>query len=248
MFVMQTVMYFSAYEEFFHDDRKKALWFLQWFGGEAPRMWATGVILTATTANEHPGISNWKKLLEESSAMWGPTDLISDATRKLRVIRQNKSVAEYHADFIQHAFISGYNDRALAETFYFGLRGSIKDMMIHEERPDTLPKMLEMALRLEARILARMGERRGEETKNPYRASAKAARLSPQQRTEYMKAGKCFECAKTGHRARNCPDKNKEPTQVKKTNKEETKPAKKPKPAQEQENEEETEEEDFQED
>jgi hypothetical protein len=86
MFVMQTVMYFSTYEEFFHDDRKKALWFLQWFGGEVPRMWATGIILTAGTLNEHPGLSNWKKLPEESSAMWGPTDLISDATRKLRTI------------------------------------------------------------------------------------------------------------------------------------------------------------------
>ena len=155
-------------------------------------------------------------------------------------------MAEYHADFIQHAFVSGYNEKALAEAFYFGLRGSIKDMMIHEERPDTLSEMLEMALKFEGRILARMGERKGEGTINPSRASAKAAKLSLQQRTEYMKAGKCFECAQQGHRARNCPKKDrKESAQVKKANKEEPKARK---PAEEQEKGEETGEEDFQED
>lgn len=252
MFLLQSMMYFEAYDEFFNQDKTRALWFLQWFEGEAPKMWATGILLSVGTVKEHLGIRNWRYLLEEATAMWGPTDLAQDAARKLRSLRQTRSVAEYHAEFIQHALLSGYNDQALAEAFYFGLRASIKDMMVHEDRPGTLPKMLKVALRLETRILARMGERRAEGAPGPSRASAKATRLSPQQRTEYMKAGKCFECAQPGHRARNCPKKDKkEFAQAKKTNEEDTKSQERPKakPTKKKEEEEEgDDEEDFLED
>jgi Zinc knuckle len=216
MFVMQVTLYIDQYQEYFASDEKKAFWILQQFEGEAPKAWATGVLTSYGSPHEHPGLHNWKQLLQEASELWGPVDLFQEAARKLRTIKQFHSVAEYHAEFAQYAFVSGYNQKALAEAFYFGLKDSIKDMMVHEERPDTLARMLGLALRFEARILARMGERRAEGTSRS-RANAKATRLSQQQRNEYMKAGKCFECGQQGHRARNCP-KKKGMTQAKKTN------------------------------
>jgi hypothetical protein len=226
MFMVQSLLYMESYQEFFQDDKMKAVWFLQQFAGEAPKAWATGILLTTGSPQEHPGLRSWTRLMTEAAEMWGPADLVQEAARKMRSLRQFKSVAEYHAEFIQYAYTSGYNQQALAESFYFGLKDSIKDMMVHEERPKTLGTMLSLALKFEARILARMGERRTGGADRP-RASAKTTKLSQQQRNEYMKAGKCFECGEQGHRARNCT-KKKGTTQAKKTNQARERPKEEP--------------------
>lgn len=213
-FIIQVSRYFLAYPDFFQEDEIKAIWFLGWFEGDAPKAWATAIMVTAGTGIEHPGIKDWVLLLQEATQMWGPIAPEEEAMRKMRTLKQWGSVAEYHAQFIPHAFASGHNDRAQADAFYNGLKTTIKDMMVNTERPKTLAKTLALALTYEARILARAAERRSET--RPGFIKAKATKLEPKQLNEYRKAGKCFECGKIGHIARNCAQKKKKPAQANK--------------------------------
>ena len=73
-------------------------------------------------------------------------------------LRQTTTVADYYASFMKEAPLTGYNDTALVNQFYRGLKESIKDTMVNIQRPDTLATMLQAALRFEGRILARMKE------------------------------------------------------------------------------------------
>jgi hypothetical protein len=222
-FIMQVSRYFGSYEEFFAMDHVKAVWFLQWFEGEAPKQWATALILSVGNADEHPGMRNWSILLQEATSMWGPIAPQEDAARRMRNLRQWGSVADYHARFIAYTVTAGYNDLAQADLFYTGLRDGIKDLMLGVQRPKTLQGMLEMALTFEARILTRASEKRIDGGKFQ-KTSAKMVKLSPGDLAKHRKAGTCFECGKTGHIAKNCFRRKPKPTQANKvdTKEEET--------------------------
>jgi hypothetical protein len=174
-------------------------------------------------ANPSPLLSDWSALIQEAAKLWGPINEQQTAKDELRRIKQEKSVSDYHANFLRWSTISGYNESALAEAFYQGLKDSIKDMMVHIDRPQTVEGILTEALIYEARILTRMRER--PKNTNPQNkvnvsghgrtANAKSMKLSPAERTDLMRKGLCFRCRKSGHLSRNCPDKPKE--QIKKT-------------------------------
>ena len=111
--------------------------------------------------------------------------------------------------FTRWAVPSGYNEVALTEMFYQGLKPAIKDLMVHIERPGTVTGLLGVAIQYEQSILTRARER-GPWTgfKNQRitpKAEIKASRLAPAERMRRLKEGTCFVCDQKGHLARNCP-------------------------------------------
>jgi hypothetical protein len=167
-------------------------------------------------------LTNWGELLRVGATLYGPINQEQDARDKLRRIRQRQSVTEYHGEFLQWALLCGYNEEALTDAFYQGLKEPIKDMMVNIARPTTIAGMLETALTFEGRILNRARERRDEPAKMRFGKAAeiKAMKLSPDERTKRMKEGRCFICNQTGHMARACPKKG-EGREVKKATVEE---------------------------
>jgi hypothetical protein len=53
-------------------------------------------------------------------------------------LEQTGSVAEYTTNFEVHSVHTGYNDVALCNAFYFGLKDKIKDLITEAGRPATL--------------------------------------------------------------------------------------------------------------
>jgi hypothetical protein len=210
-FVIRATLYFEEYKEYYQTRiRQQNIQFLQWFGGEAPRAWAYGLLSTLGTREEDPILSDFGKLLELATTLWGPFNSKQDAQKKLRGLRQERTVAEYHATFTRWATYTGYNEDALVADFYQGLKSSIKDLMINIDRPDTIAGMLKMALLYESRILARNKERYSEQgpRRSNQRTNIRATKLSTEERSNRLKKGLCFICAKKGHRAKDCPDRD----------------------------------------
>jgi Retrotransposon gag protein/Zinc knuckle len=191
------------------------MFFLQWFEGENVRQWAYGILGTIGSPNQSPYLTNWNALLGEAARLWGPINEPQMARDQLRSIEQEKTVSDYHAKFTRWAALTGYNEEALVDAFYKGLKTPIKDMMVNIARPRSVGDTLSVALQFENRILNRAQERRKEPgprgrnipPRQGLRADVKAMKLSPEERTKRLKEGLCFRCAQKGHLARTCPQK-----------------------------------------
>jgi predicted RNA-binding protein with PUA-like domain len=210
-------------------DANKCIQFLSWFEGDLARPWADGILSTIGTRNESRLLRSWPMLLEAGATLWGPINEEFEARNQLREIKQTDSVSGYHAKFLRWAIISKFNEEALVDSFYRGLKESIKNMMTNIPRPQTLQELLSAALEFESRILERVKERKQNENRPRYgqgqtaTADIKATRLSPEERTKRMKEGRCFTCNRSGHISRNCPDKEKIKTTSEEIPKEEKK-------------------------
>jgi hypothetical protein len=81
-------------------------------------------------------------------------DLCSRSVAALRKLEQTGSVAEYI-----HSVHTKYNNVALCDAFYFGLKDKIKDLLTEAGRPATLAKLKADALKFDHRVMERQRER-----------------------------------------------------------------------------------------
>src|ERR1700730_4548197 len=226
-FVVKVYLYFNGYPYHYRLDQPQArcLQFLRWFEGPVVKTWAYGLLATIGTPHESPLLSNWVGLLEEAARLWGPINEPQTARAKLRDLKQEKTVSEYHAMFTRWAVPSGYNQIALAEMFYQRLKPTIKDLMVHIERPETVTGLLGVAIQYEQSILTRVRERGPWQVPRDRReipkAGIRASRLAPAEIIRRLKEGTCFVCNQKGHLAQDCPQRQK--LQVQATGEEETK-------------------------
>jgi hypothetical protein len=68
-------------------------------------------------------------------------DLRSRSVAALRKLEQTGSVAEYTTNFEVHSVHTKYNDVALCDVFYFGLKDKLKDLITEAGCPSTLAKL-----------------------------------------------------------------------------------------------------------
>jgi hypothetical protein len=85
-------------------------------------------------------------------------DLCSCSVAALRKLEQTGSVAEYATNFEVHSVHTGYNDIALCNAFYFGLKDKIKDILTEAGRPANLAHLKANALRFDHRVMERQCE------------------------------------------------------------------------------------------
>lgn len=93
------------------------------------------------------------------TTLYGDPHLGLTAEREIRALRHTTSVAEYSARFEEHRQYLRWNDEALRDQFYLGLKDRIKDSIAPLGRPETLPALKDLALRLDARLDARWQEK-----------------------------------------------------------------------------------------
>jgi hypothetical protein len=85
-------------------------------------------------------------------------DLRSRSVAALRKLEQTGSVAEYATNFEVHSVHTGYNDVALCDAFYFGLKDKIKDLLTEAGRPANLAHLKADALKFDHRVMERQRE------------------------------------------------------------------------------------------
>lgn len=105
---------------------------------------------------------------------FGDPDLVRAKERELCDLRQITSVASYLAEFNRIKGFVEWNDQALTNQFYRGLKSNVKDGLVYERpAPKTLSLLTAAALRVDNRYFERILERKAEAASQsqPHRAS-----------------------------------------------------------------------------
>ena len=122
---------------------------------------------------KHPGISNedrreetdelfetYANFEKELRAIFGNPNRVQEAERQLGSLRQTGSVADYVAEFRRLEARVDWDDAAKKARFYDGLKNYIKDAMLQVDPPQTLIKLIELAIRIDNRYHERTMEKR----------------------------------------------------------------------------------------
>jgi len=105
-------------------------------------------------------LTSFKTFSDALTTLYGDPNLAATADREIRRLRQLTSVAEYSAKFEQHKQYLGWNDIALRDQYYTGLKDEIKDEIVRSPRPETLDELKKLATRLDSRLQERYLEKR----------------------------------------------------------------------------------------
>ena len=122
------------------------------------RLWGTAEWQRGTHA-----FLSFQSFANELRRVFGTGPLGAKAGRKLLdLVQGSRPVTDYAIDFRTEAPMCGWNPATLCDVFMRGLTGYIKDELVAYELPSTLEGLIELATRLNLRILACRRERRSE--------------------------------------------------------------------------------------
>jgi hypothetical protein len=96
-------------------------------------------------------VANWGSFKEE---VFGEVDAENQAEKAITRLRQTKSVSAYTAEFKQLQSRIDWDDAALRTMFESGLKDTIKDGLVHHDKPSNLHTLIELATRIDNRLLA----------------------------------------------------------------------------------------------
>jgi hypothetical protein len=83
------------------------------------------------------------------------------AERELLILRQTKSASNYTARFQQMSTRLQLSEGDLVLRYYGGLKDEIKDELVRMDRPTSLTKMIEEAIKIDNRLHKRRAEKKG---------------------------------------------------------------------------------------
>jgi hypothetical protein len=100
---------------------------------------------------------SWTGFKEKMTTMFGEINGEQQASRKLSRVRQTSSVRQYTALFKQLQAQVDWDDAPLRETFYNGLKESMKDELTHypEDQQEDLEELINLTIRIDDRLQAR---------------------------------------------------------------------------------------------
>lgn len=180
---------------------------------------------------------SWIGFREEMGRIFGEVDAENQAEKAITRLKQTKSVSAYTAEFEQLRSRIDWDDAALRTAFENGLKDSVKDGLVHHEKPKDLHTLVALATRIDNRLWERAQQKKGmtvptANTKK-YRKQFRTDRegdvimtdkvhekgrtqkgkrwrqdgLTKEERQKRFDSKACLKCGKEGHFARECPDK-----------------------------------------
>jgi hypothetical protein len=99
--------------------------------------------------------SSWSNFREEMRRMFGEVDAKDQAEKAITRLKQTKSVSAYTAEFKQLQSRIDWDDDALRTAFENGLKDTIKDALVHHDKPGDLQTLVEIATRIDNRLWER---------------------------------------------------------------------------------------------
>ena len=182
-------------------------------------------------------LSTFSSFAQELKRVFGDPEEVATAERTLTTLKQIGSASAYASKFMRISSSVEWNDSALRYQFYSGLKDIIKDELCKLDRPESLAKLMEIAIRIDNRIHERRLEKgpsrppmkttttqvpapstfqlvdRGPQPMDIDAARRKFKPLSEEEKQRRRMLNLCLYCGQPGHQAMSCPNKGR-PTQV----------------------------------
>lgn len=231
---------YDIYFDFVGDElsgRQRCLLMAQNLEGDAYR-WVQSQLREYFSANPSTEVTRLftreATFKSELRRVFGISNEANIAIRHVQYDRQVKSASEYAAQFQRWAPLTGWDDHALRDMFYRGLKDTVKDQLIHcGFSTNTLADMMTAAIDLDDKIYERLMEKKRSYTprqNGPYKNKTtyrdpdrmeldftKREGVPNKQKGKYndkkKKTFECYACGKPGHIARNCRSKGLVPQQ-----------------------------------
>lgn len=177
--------------------------------------------------------ASWAEFKKEMGHIFGEVDAQNQAEKAITRLKQTSSVSAYTAEFKQLQSRIDWDDAALRTVFEAGLKETVKDGLVHHDKPTTLHALIELATRIDNRLWERNRQRKQFQ---PTMANTRKQRnrtdrdgdtimtgkvqdksndrkprgkfndgLSPEERKKRYDSKACLRCGEVGHFRRDCP-------------------------------------------
>ena len=173
-----------------------------------------------------PILGNFERFLEALTEAFGEHDKARVALNKIYALRQGShSVSIYASEYRQLAADINWDEQALMDQFYRGLRDDVKDLLLNFPDPCTLDEAISQAVKCDNRLFQRYQDRRSSSfaRQNVQPTTTKAhqgvedmqidaTRFKPltlEERKRRFEENLCLYCGEPGHRADGCSKKRK---------------------------------------
>lgn len=189
-----------------------------------PAIWARSKIdsLDATQKAAY----TWANFKSHLIGVYGDPDRRLKAAFTIRALKQKTSAAVYSSEFYALAALVEWDDVALRDQFYSGLKTEVQVEIARQAFPANLSDLATLAIRIDSRLFEGRKQTHGT---NPFRnqhsgqyqsssqrpirdpnamdvdaTGTARPRLTDQLRDQLRKEGKCFRCRQKGHMSRDC--------------------------------------------
>jgi hypothetical protein len=189
--------------------------------------------------------SSWDHFKQEIQNIFGEVDAKNQAAKALTRLKQKQSVSSYTAEFKQLQSKINWDDEALRTAYEIGLKESVKDGLVHHDKPESLQKLIELATRIDNRqwerdqqkkkttyVIANTGKQRNQPRKDQDgdvvmigkvqertkgKKPWKSDGISKEERQKRYDSQACLRCGEKGHFRKDCEKKITRQAQVTET-------------------------------
>ncbi|KAL5611280.1 hypothetical protein FOBRF1_007397 [Fusarium oxysporum] len=173
-FLTRMKVHFRLYQNKLNSPTKKLLYTASLIQGEAKDWFEP--ILRDFLENEEEAqdqdtqniFTNWENFEKALKNNFGVVNEERQAAAELLALKQHKSCAAYSAKFRQLASKTEWDDEALMEIYYRGLKEEVKDELYLADRPEDLTTYITMAIKIDERQYERRRERASHKRGNDF--------------------------------------------------------------------------------
>jgi hypothetical protein len=159
-FIMSCRMKIRAQPTRFPDEATKVIWASSFFSG-APKVWFQPFLERYSEETDAPKeFTSFDNFATTLRALYGDPNLVKQAIRSIRELRQVTSASDYTAKFESLRWNTKLGEDALKIFFYDGLKEHVKDMLATLlVEPETLGELQTAAIRFDERAYERRMQR-----------------------------------------------------------------------------------------